>query len=130
MHAKQTSMSQALRSTQATTVPEKPWNSISMDFKQLPVSSKFTAILVIIDRFTKQAIFVPTTDKVTLQDLAHLFVLHVFSKHGILLGPTSTTSLPRLGSEGIRMSRSESSEMDHSQIGNPSMSRSVDHTGF
>jgi hypothetical protein len=61
-----------------------------MDFiKQLPALSKFTAILVIIDHFTKQAIFVPTTDKVTLQDLAHLFVLHVFSKHGI---PSHVTS--------------------------------------
>ena len=61
-----------------------------MDFiEQLPASSEFTAILVIIDRFTKQAIFVPTTDKVTSQDLAHLFVLHVFSKHGI---PSHVTS--------------------------------------
>jgi hypothetical protein len=57
--------------------------------EQLPASSEFTAILVIIDRFTKQAIFVPTTDKVTLQDLVHLFVLHVFSKHGI---PSHVTS--------------------------------------
>jgi hypothetical protein len=43
-----------------------------MDFiEQLPALSEFTAILVIIDRFTKQAIFVPTTDKVTSQDLMH-----------------------------------------------------------
>jgi Integrase core domain len=61
-----------------------------MDFiEQLPASSEFTAILVIIDRFTKQAIFVPTTDKVTSQDLVHLFVLHIFSKHGI---PSHVTS--------------------------------------
>jgi IS30 family transposase len=61
-----------------------------MDFiKQFPALSDFTAILVIIDRFTKQAIFVPTTDKVTLQDLAHLFVLHVFFKHGV---PSHVTS--------------------------------------
>jgi Integrase core domain len=71
-------------------VPDKPWNLISMNFiEQLPVTSKFTTILVIIDRFTKQAIFVPTIDKVTSQDLAHLFVLHVFSKHGI---PSHVTS--------------------------------------
>jgi hypothetical protein len=41
-----------------------------MDFiKKLPAS----AILVIIDRFTKQAIFVPTTDKVTSQDSVSRF---------------------------------------------------------
>ena len=47
-------------------VPEKPWNSISMDFiEQLPPSEGFTAILVVIDRLSKQAIFIPTHDTVT-----------------------------------------------------------------
>src|SRR3979490_2848059 len=65
-------------------VPEKPWNSISMDFiEQLPASSEFTAMLVIVDRFSKQGIFIPTTDTITSPKLAELFVLHVFSKHGI-----------------------------------------------
>src|SRR3979490_1683109 len=71
-------------------VPEKPWNSISMDFiEQLPASSEFTAILVIVDRFSKQGIFIPTTDMITSPKLAELFVLHVFSKHGI---PSHVTS--------------------------------------
>jgi hypothetical protein len=30
----------------------------------------------------------------------------------------------------IMMSKSEVSEMERAQLGNPSMSRSVDHTGF
>ena len=31
-------------------IPEKPWNSISMDFiEKLPPSSSYTAILVIVD---------------------------------------------------------------------------------
>ena len=31
-------------------IPEKPWNSISMDFiEQLPNSSRYTAILVVVD---------------------------------------------------------------------------------
>jgi hypothetical protein len=34
------------------------------------------------------------------------------------------------GSGGIRMSKSEVSEMEHAQLGNPSMSGSADHTGF
>ena len=39
-------------------VPVRPWDSISMDFiEQLPTSSDgFTAILVVVDRFTKQSI--------------------------------------------------------------------------
>src|SRR6202030_1759872 len=36
-------------------IPEKPWNSISIDFiDQLPSSSGYTSILVIVDRLTKQ----------------------------------------------------------------------------
>ena len=65
-------------------IPARPWDSISMDFiEHLPISSGFTAILVIIDRLSKQGIFIPTYDTVTSQDLAKLFVLHVFSKHGV-----------------------------------------------
>jgi len=71
-------------------IPERPWNSISMDFiEQLPDSSSYTAILVIIDCLSKQAIFVPTHDTITSPDLARLFLLHVFSKHGI---PSHVTS--------------------------------------
>jgi hypothetical protein len=47
-------------------IPEKPWNSISMDFiEQLLESSNFTSILVVVDRLSKQAVFIPTHDTIT-----------------------------------------------------------------
>ena len=65
-------------------IPERPWNSISMDFiETLPTSNGYNAILVIVDRLTKQGIFIPTTINCTSEDLALLFILHVFSKHGV-----------------------------------------------
>ena len=71
-------------------IPERPWDSISMDFiEQLPSSSGYTAILVIVDRLSKQAVFIPTHDTITSAELAKLFVLHVFSKHGV---PNHVTS--------------------------------------
>jgi len=71
-------------------VPEKPWNSISMDFiEQLPSSTGFTAILVVVDQLSKQASFIPTHDTITSLELAKLFLLHVFSKHGV---PAHVTS--------------------------------------
>ena len=71
-------------------VLEKPWNSILMDFiEQLPNSSGFTAILVVVDRLSKQALFIPTHDTITSPELAKLFLLHVFSKHGV---PAHVTS--------------------------------------
>src|SRR5258708_7336955 len=63
-------------------IPGQPWESILMDFiKQLPVSEGFTAILVIVDRLTKQSLFIPTHDTVDAPQLARLFLTHVFSKH-------------------------------------------------
>ena len=63
-------------------ISEQPWNSISMDFiKKLPSSSRFDTILVIVNRLTKQVIFIPAHDTIISMDLACLFVLHVFSKH-------------------------------------------------
>ena len=71
-------------------VPDRPWNSILMDFiEQLPSSSSFTATLVVIDRLSKRAIFIPTHDTITSPELAQLFLLHVFTKHGI---PAHVTS--------------------------------------
>src|SRR5215475_1887399 len=71
-------------------IPEKPWNSISMDLiEQLPDSDGYTAVLVIVDRLSKQGIFIPTLDTLTSAQLAQLFILHVFSKHGV---PSHVTS--------------------------------------
>lgn len=65
-------------------VPICPWDSISMDFiEQLPGSNSYTVILVIVDWALKQGIFIPTTDNITSEQLTLLFIIHVFSKHGI-----------------------------------------------
>jgi hypothetical protein len=61
-----------------------------MDFiEQLPDSKGFIAILVVVDCFTKQALFIPTHDTITSAQLAELFIVHVFSKHGVLSHITS-----------------------------------------
>ena len=61
-----------------------------MDFiEHLPPSLGFTAILVIVDRLTKQGVFLLTHDTITAAQLVELFVLHVFSKHGV---PSHVTS--------------------------------------
>ena len=71
-------------------IPVKPWNSISIDFiEKLPSSSGYTLILVIVDHLSKQSLFIPTHDTITSPQLAQLFVLHVFSKHGV---PSHITS--------------------------------------
>ena len=64
--------------------------------EQLPPSEGFTAILVIIDRLSKQALFILTHDTIISTELAKLFLLHIFSKHRV---PTHITS--NWGSEFI-----------------------------
>ena len=71
-------------------IPKRLWNSISMDFiEKLPMSDGSDMILVIVDCLTKQSIFILTVDTITSPMLAKLFVLHVFSKHGVPLHVTS-----------------------------------------
>ncbi|MBW0594017.1 hypothetical protein O181_133732, partial [Austropuccinia psidii MF-1] len=63
-------------------IPSGPWICLSMDFiTQLPLSNSFDSILVIVDRFSKMAVFIPTMSSITLPDLAHLFIKNIFSKH-------------------------------------------------
>ena len=65
-----------------------------MDFiEKLPMSDGSNMILVIIDHLTKQSIFIPTINTITSPMLAKLFILHVFSKHGIPLHITSDHSM-------------------------------------
>ena len=72
------------RSLKQLPIPEWPWNSISIDLiEKLLSSSGFDTILFIVDQLTKQAIFIPAYDIITSADLARLFVLYVFSKHGV-----------------------------------------------
>src|SRR5258708_1737796 len=49
--------------------------------KQLPMSEGFTAILVIVDRLTKQSLFIPTHNTLDTPHLALLFLPPLFSKH-------------------------------------------------
>ncbi|MBW0581856.1 hypothetical protein O181_121571 [Austropuccinia psidii MF-1] len=54
-----------------------------MDFiTQLPLSNSVDSILVIVDRFSKMVVFIPTISSITSLDLAHLFIEDIFSKHG------------------------------------------------
>ncbi|XP_058039006.1 cytochrome P450 2K6-like isoform X3 [Ahaetulla prasina] len=58
--------------------PNRPWGAISMDFlTDLPPSSGFTTVLVVVDMLTKMAHFIPcrglpTAAKMEVEDAAHL----------------------------------------------------------
>ena len=66
-------------------VPEGPWTTVSMDFiVALPQTKHgYNAILTFVDKFTKMAHFVPTTNECDAPETARLFVDHVFRYHGL-----------------------------------------------
>lgn len=71
-------------------IPTVPWQSVSMDFIEgLPKSNGFTVILVIVDRFTKYAHFLPLKHPYTASQIATLFLDNVVKLHSL---PTSIVS--------------------------------------
>jgi len=65
-------------------VPDKPWVHITADFiVKLPLSRGYDSILVVCDRLTKMAHFIPMTEKTSAEGLAVLFWDHVWKLHGL-----------------------------------------------
>ncbi|MBW0479875.1 hypothetical protein O181_019590 [Austropuccinia psidii MF-1] len=65
-------------------VPNVPWMCLSMDFiTQLPLSDSFDPIFVIVDKFSKMAVFIPTISSITPLDVAHVLIKNIFSKHDL-----------------------------------------------
>ena len=49
----------------------------------LPPSHYHDAILVVLDRLTKMAHFIPTTKSMSAPDVAALFIQHIIKVHGL-----------------------------------------------
>lgn len=65
-------------------VPTEAWQVISMDFIEgLPTSASSNCIMVIVDKLTKYAHFVPLHHPFNAQKVAQAFLDHVFKLHGM-----------------------------------------------
>jgi hypothetical protein len=65
-------------------VPSGPWTSISYDLiTGLPPVKGFNAILNVVDRLTKMAHFIPTSETVDALGVADLLLSHVWKHHGL-----------------------------------------------
>ena len=68
----------------ALEVPFQRWSSVSLDLiTGLPLSNRFDALLVVVDRLSKMAHYIPTTMDVTSKGIARLFFDNIFKLHGI-----------------------------------------------
>lgn len=65
-------------------VPKGAWQVISMDFIEgLPTSDKYNCILVVVDKFSKYAHFLPLTHPFTAFSVATVFMKNVYKLHGM-----------------------------------------------
>lgn len=66
-------------------IPETRWSSVGMDFVvKLPMTKNgFDAILVVIDRLTKRAHFIPTRTTLTAKQCAQLYNKEIVRLHGL-----------------------------------------------
>ncbi|CCO34988.1 Retrotransposable element Tf2 155 kDa protein type 3 [Rhizoctonia solani AG-1 IB] len=64
-------------------VPAGPWEDVSYDFiVKLPKCKGNDSILVVVDRFSKMVHFIPCKETATAEDVAQLFLEHVWKLHG------------------------------------------------
>ena len=65
-------------------VPLQAWHTISLDFIDgLPKSKSYDTILVVIDKISKYAHFIPLAYPYTAMSVAQLFLDHVYKLHGL-----------------------------------------------
>jgi hypothetical protein len=65
-------------------IPEGAWQDISLDFIEgLPKSDGYSVILVVVDRFSKYAHFIPLKYSLTTQQVAQVMLNLVVKLHGI-----------------------------------------------
>ena len=68
----------------ALEVPFQHWSSVSLDLiTGLPLSNGFDGLLVVVDRLSKMAHYIPTTTDITSKGIARLFFDNIFKLHGI-----------------------------------------------
>ncbi|KIN99019.1 hypothetical protein M404DRAFT_30829 [Pisolithus tinctorius Marx 270] len=60
-------------------VPNCPWTNISVDFMELPEAQGFDNVMVVVDRFSKEVVFAPTTKEVSSLQTTELFCDHFTS---------------------------------------------------
>ena len=72
------------RLLQPLPIPNRPWSSVSMDFiTDLPPSKSCDSILVVVDRLTKMAHFIPCKKTSSSEDTARLFLDNIYRFHGL-----------------------------------------------
>lgn len=65
-------------------IPEGAWQMVTLDFIEgLPKSNSYNCILVVVDKFSKYAHFLPLSHPFTALQVATLYMNNIFKLHGL-----------------------------------------------
>ncbi|QRV83408.1 Retrovirus-related Pol polyprotein from transposon [Ceratobasidium sp. AG-Ba] len=65
-------------------IPEQPFEVVSLDFiMDLPESNGYNAVLVLVDKLTRYAHFIPCTTRINEIETAELFRDHIWAQYGL-----------------------------------------------
>ena len=65
-------------------IPSHAWHTVSLDFiTSLPQSGRSNCILVVVDKFSKYAHFIPLTHPFTAPSVAKVYLSEVYRLHGL-----------------------------------------------
>lgn len=65
-------------------VPTQAWQVVSLDFIEgMPVSDRYNSILVVVDKLTKYAHFIPLHHPYTATQIAKLYLDNIYKLHGL-----------------------------------------------
>jgi transposase InsO family protein len=65
-------------------IPDQAWKVVCLDFIEgLPKSNRFDTILVVVDKFTKYAHFIPMSHPFVALQVAQAYMDHIYKLHGL-----------------------------------------------
>ena len=96
--------------------------------EQLPLSDSFTDILVIVNCFLKQAIFILTHKTLDTPELAWLFINYIFLKHGLPIYITSNRGLEFVSQFFKSLANVLNIKLHHTLGYHPEANRQLEHT--
>ena len=83
-HMDKTERKKVVGLLQPLPIPERPWESISMDFiTGFPKVCDFKSVFVVVNRFSKHAVFIPALEACLAEEAAKLFFSNVVKHFGL-----------------------------------------------
>lgn len=65
-------------------VPAHPWHTVTLDFvKGLPMSRGYSCIMVVVDKLTRYAHFVPLAHPFSAVQVASAYMANIYKYHGL-----------------------------------------------